>query len=176
MVVVEDLVRNTRAVDAANDLDVGAAIGFREVAGESAVERDGEQDLKEGGWDVVALEFDFVLVASLNGSGEDGVDGEEEEVVVTGGGIRGCCIGRGRIGCMLSEMGCGAHGLGIDGEVVLEPSLAKIVEPSLPSLATEEDVFVGGIDVPDIGLLDDSFGLPSEGYEVATDEGVGTRR
>ena len=96
MVVVEDLVRDARAVDAANDLDVGAAIGFREVAGESAVERDGEQDLKEGGWDVVALEFDFVLVASLNGSGEDGVDGEEEEVVVTGGGIRGRCIGRGR--------------------------------------------------------------------------------
>ena len=48
-------------------------------------------------------------------------------------------------------------------------------------IATEEDVFVGGIDVPDIGLLDDSFGLPSKGYEgddleVATDEGVGTRR
>ena len=52
--------------------------------------------LKEGGWDVVALEFDFVLVASLNGSGEDGIDGEEEEVMITGGGIRGCCIGRGR--------------------------------------------------------------------------------
>ncbi len=48
-------------------------------------------------------------------------------------------------------------------------------------IVTEEDVFVGGIDVPDIGLLDDSFGLPSKGYEgddleVATDEGVGTRR
>ena len=96
MVVVEDLVRDARAVDAANDLDVGAAIGFREVAGESAVERDGEQDLKEGGWDIVALEFDFVLVASLNGSGEDGVDGEKEEVVVTCGGIRGRCIGRRR--------------------------------------------------------------------------------
>jgi len=128
---------------------------------------------------------------------------------------------------MLSEMGCGAHGLGIDGEVVLEPSSAKIVPKSdggwkdgsgqfdrgrlrarcrrpesqqlvvrmgvklaLPGqlehfgwgiveglielvdsfvqvgiIATEEDVFVGGIDVPDIGLLDDSFGLPSEGYE-----------
>ena len=91
MVVVEDLIRDARAVDAANDLDVGAAIGFREVVRESAVERDGEQDLKEGGWDVVALEFDFVLVASLNGSGEDGVGGEEEEVVVTcgsgGGGV-----------------------------------------------------------------------------------------
>jgi hypothetical protein len=96
VVVVEDLVRDARAVDAANDLDVGAAIGFREVVRESAVERDGEQDLKEGGWDVVALEFDFVLVASLNGSGEDGVDGEKEEVVITCGSIRGRCIRRRR--------------------------------------------------------------------------------
>ncbi len=31
---------------------------------------------------------------------------------------------------MLSGMGCGAHGLGIDGEVVLESSLAKIVPKS----------------------------------------------
>ena len=48
-------------------------------------------------------------------------------------------------------------------------------------ITTEEDVFVSGIDVPDIGLLEDSFRLPSERYEgddleVATDEGVGTRR
>ena len=31
---------------------------------------------------------------------------------------------------MLSEVGCGAHELGIDGGVVLEPSLAKIVPKS----------------------------------------------
>ncbi len=31
---------------------------------------------------------------------------------------------------MLSVKGCGAHGLGIDGELVLEPSLAKIVPKS----------------------------------------------
>ena len=48
-------------------------------------------------------------------------------------------------------------------------------------IAAEEDVFVRGIDVLDVGLLDDSFGLPSKGYEgddleVTTDEGVGTRR
>ena len=42
-------------------------------------------------------------------------------------------------------------------------------------IATEEDVFVSGIDVPDIGLLEGSFRLPSKRYEgddleVATDE------
>ena len=89
MVVVEDLVGDAGAVDAADDLYVGAAIGFRKVAGESAVERDGEQDLKEGSWNVVALEFVLVLVATLDGGCEDGVDGEQEEVMVTGGGIRG---------------------------------------------------------------------------------------
>jgi len=31
-------------------------------------------------------------------------------------------------------------------------------------IATEEDVFVSGIDVPDIGLLEDSFRLPSKRY------------
>ena len=96
MIVVEDLVRDAGAVDATNDCDIGAAIGFRKVTGESAVERDGEQDLKEVSWNVVALEFDFVLVASLDGSGEDGVDGEKEEVVVTSGGIRGRYIRRRR--------------------------------------------------------------------------------
>ena len=89
VVVVEDLVGDAGAVDAADDLYVGAAIGFRKVAGESAIERDGEQDLKEGSWNVVALEFVLVLVATLDGGCEDGVDGEQEEVMVTGGGIRG---------------------------------------------------------------------------------------
>ena len=85
VVVVEDLVRDAGAEDAADDLDVGAYIGFRKVAGELAVERDGEQDLKEGSWNVVALEFDFVLVAALDGCCEDCVDGEQEEDMVTNG-------------------------------------------------------------------------------------------
>ena len=96
MVVVEDLVRDAGAVDAANDLDVGTAIGFGEVAGESAIEGDGEQDLKKGSWDVIALELDFVLVATLDRGCDDGVDGEQEEVMISGGGIRGRCFGRRR--------------------------------------------------------------------------------
>jgi hypothetical protein len=48
-------------------------------------------------------------------------------------------------------------------------------------VATKEDVFVGWIDVLNVGLLENCFRLPSERYEgddleVATDEGVGTGR
>jgi hypothetical protein len=48
-------------------------------------------------------------------------------------------------------------------------------------IAAKENIFVGGIDVLDIGLLEDCFRFPSERYdredlEVATDEGVGTGR
>ncbi len=48
-------------------------------------------------------------------------------------------------------------------------------------IATEKNVVVGGIDVLNVGLLEDCFGLPSKRYkgddlEVATDEGIGTRR
>jgi hypothetical protein len=42
------------------------------------------------------LEFDFVFVTPLDGGCEDGVDSEQEEVMVTGGGVRGCCVGRRR--------------------------------------------------------------------------------
>jgi hypothetical protein len=48
-------------------------------------------------------------------------------------------------------------------------------------VTTKEDIFVGWIDVLDIGLFENCFRLPSERYEgddleVATDEGVGTGR
>jgi hypothetical protein len=48
VVVVEDLVRDAGSVDAAKDLDVGAAVEFRKVVGESAIERNGEQTLEVG--------------------------------------------------------------------------------------------------------------------------------
>ncbi len=66
------------------------------VAGESTIEGNGEQTLEEGGWNVIALEFYFVFVAALDGGCEDGVDGEQEEMMVTSGGIRGCCVRRRR--------------------------------------------------------------------------------
>ena len=96
VVVVEDLVRDAGSVDAAEDLHVGTTVGCRKVAGESAIEGDREQTLEEGGWNVVALEFNFVFVATLDGGCEDGIDREQEEVMVTSGGICGCCVRRRR--------------------------------------------------------------------------------
>jgi hypothetical protein len=96
VVVVEDLVRDAGSVDAAEDLDVRTTVGCRKVTGESTVEGDGEQTLEEGGWNVVALEFYFVFVTPLDGGCEDGIDSEQEEVMVTSGSVRGCCVGRRR--------------------------------------------------------------------------------
>ena len=134
MIVVEDLVRDAGTVDATKDLDIGTAIGCGKVAGESSVERDGEQDLKEGSWNVVALELDFVLVASLDGSGEDGVDGEEEEVVITSGGIRGRCI-RGR-GSHFHGAEAGGHSL----EAVVREELELEEEEEAEERAARRDV------------------------------------
>ena len=60
--------------------------------------------------------------------------------------------------------------------------LAKLIDGfvQLGIIATKKDVFVGGVDVLNVGLLEDCFGLPSKRYEgddleVAADEGVGTR-
>ena len=64
----------------------------------------------------------------------------------------------------------------VDGLIELVDSFVRV-----GIIITEEDVFVSGIDVLYIGLLEDSFMLPSkrdegDDLEVATDEGVGTRR
>jgi len=47
MVIVKDFVRDASAVDAAEDLHVGATIGHREVSGEAAVVWDRERQLEE---------------------------------------------------------------------------------------------------------------------------------
>ena len=55
--------------------------------------------------------------------------------------------------------------------------LTKLVDGfvQLGIIATKKDVFVGGIDVLDIGLLEDCFGLPSKRYE-GDDLEVGCQR
>ena len=137
MVVVEDLVRDAGAIDAANDRDVGTAIGFTKVAGESAIERDSEQDLEEGSWDVVALQFDFVFVASLDGGCEDGVGGEQEEVKVTSGGIRGRCVRRRR-----RSHFHGAETSGHSLEAVVGEELELQEEEEAEERAARRDVFL----------------------------------
>ena len=87
----------------------------------------------------------------------------------------------------MSETGKSAVG-GPDGSNVgvtwsIVEGLTKLVDGfvQLGIIATKKDAFVGGIGVLNIGLLEDCFRLQSKRYEgddleVATDEGVGTRR
>ena len=48
----------------------------------------------------------------------------------------------------------------VEGLIELVDNLVRV-----GIIVTEEDVFVSGSDVPDIGLLEDSFRLPSKRYE-----------
>ena len=97
VVVVEDLVRDAGSVDGAEDLDVGTTVGCRKVAG------DGEQTLEEGGWIVVALEFYFVFVTTLDG---------------------GCCVRRRRSHFHGTE----ASGLSLEAVIGEELELQEVKE------------------------------------------------
>ena len=94
MVLVEDLVGNTSTVDAAEDLHVSVAIGLREVSGEAAIVRDGERQLEESCWNIITPHLEAVEVATMDSCSEDGIDSEQEEVVVTSGSVRCLSIGR----------------------------------------------------------------------------------
>ena len=94
MVIVEDLVRNTGAVDAAEDLHVSVTIGLREVSGEAAIVRDGERQLEESCWNIITPHLEAVEVATMDSCSEDGIDSKQEEVVaayavsvLAGGGV-----------------------------------------------------------------------------------------
>ena len=146
MVVVKDLVRDAGSIDTTKDLDVGTAIRRTNVRRETSVGMYRQLDLKEGSWNVVALEFDFFLVASLDGSGEDGVDGEEEEVVITSGGIRGRCI-RGR-GSHFHGAEAGGHSL----EAVVREELELEEEEEAEERGARRD---GALVDKDEGLVGD---------------------
>jgi hypothetical protein len=94
MIIVEELVRNAGAVDAAEDLNVGVTIGFRQVGREAAVVWDGERQLEESDRDIVTPHLEAVEVTAMDSFSEDGIDGEQEEVVVTNGGVRGLSVDR----------------------------------------------------------------------------------
>ena len=96
MVIVEDLVRNTGAVDAAEDLHVSVTIGLREVSGEAAIVWDGEWQLEESSWNIITPHLEAVEVATMDSCSEDGIDSEQEEwspvaayavSVLAGGGV-----------------------------------------------------------------------------------------
>jgi hypothetical protein len=78
MVFVEDLVGHSCSIDAALDFDVGVAVGFGKIRRKTTVIGGGQWSLKEGSRDVIATEMELLLVATLDSSGQDSIDGEEE--------------------------------------------------------------------------------------------------
>ena len=76
VVVVEDLIWDTGSVDASKNLDIDISVGFKKIS----IEGDRKLALKEGNWDIVVLELNFVLVNSLGGGFEECVDCEQEKV------------------------------------------------------------------------------------------------
>ena len=94
MFIVKDLVRDASAVDAAEDLHVGVTIGLREVSGEAAVVWERERQLQECSWNIKTPHLEAVEVATMDSCSENGIDGEQEEVVVFSGSVRGLGVGR----------------------------------------------------------------------------------
>jgi len=52
-----------------------------------------ELALKESAGDIVATELDEGQVSVLDGVGDDGVDGEKKEMVISSGGVGGRIVG-----------------------------------------------------------------------------------
>jgi len=94
MVIVKYLVRNASAIDAAEDLHVGVTIGLREVSGEAAIVWYGERQLEESSWDIITPHLEAVEVTTMDSCSKDGIDSEQEEVVVASGSVRGLSVGR----------------------------------------------------------------------------------
>ncbi len=115
MVEVEDAVGWLCSVDTAQEFDISCGIGSREVTGESPVERSwailgSELALEESAGDIVAAELDEGQVAVLDCVGDDGVDGKEEEMVISGGGVGGGIVD-GAGGVLFHGAETGSHAL-----------------------------------------------------------------
>ena len=52
----------------------------------------GQWSIKEGSRDAFASEIELLLVAILDSSGQNSIDGEEEEVVISGSSVGGLSI------------------------------------------------------------------------------------
>ena len=96
--------------------------------------------MKEGTGNVVATEFDEGQVSVHDGVGDDGVDGEEEEMVISSGGIGGGIAG--------SAGGILFHGAET-GSHALEGVIGKELE-----LQEQEESVVDSVGW-DVGLLDE---------------------
>jgi hypothetical protein len=144
VIFVEDTVRDADAIDVTVDLDI-CIVGLGEVS-RAAVVGDGQFALEEGSGDIVSLELELVAEATLDSGGEDGVEGEEEEVVIAGSGVGGLSIS-GRRGSFHSAE-AGGHSL--EAMVWEELELEEHEEPE------EDSVW------RDVGLVDEREGLVSD--------------
>ena len=146
VVFVKDTVRDAGAIDAAVDLDVCTIVGLGEVRRETTVVGDRQLALEEGSGDVVSLEFELVAESTLDSRGEDCVEGEEEEMVIS------CsCVGSlGISGRRSSFHGAKAGGHSLEAVVWEELELQEHEEP-------EEDCVWW-----DVGLVDEREGLVGE--------------
>ena len=124
---------------------VSVGIEVREVAGEAPVERSwailgSELALEESAGDIVAAELDEGQVAVLDCIGDDGVDGEEEEMVISSGGVGGG-IADGAGGVLFHGAETGSHTL--EGVIREELELEEQEESVVDSVGW------------DVGLLDE---------------------
>ena len=146
VIFVEDTVRDAGAIDAPVDLDICTIVGLGEVSREATVVGYGQLALEESSGDIVSLELELVAEATLDSGGEDGIEGEEEEVVIAGSGVGGLSIS-GRRGSFHSAE-AGGHSL--KAMVWEELELEEHEEPE------EDSVW------RDVGLVDEREGLVSD--------------
>ena len=105
VIFVKDTVRDAGVIDAAVDLDISTIVGLGEVRRETTVVGDWHFALDEGSRDIVSLELELVAESALDGGGEDCVESEEEEMVISCSGVGSLSISGGRSSFHSAEAG-----------------------------------------------------------------------
>ena len=144
VVEVDDAVGGLGSRDTAQEFDVSVAVGSREVTGEAPVERSweilgSELALEESAGDIISTELDEGQVSVLDDISDDRVNGEEEEMVISSGGVGdGIVDGAGGVLFHSAETGCHA----LEGVIREELELEEQEESVVDSLLDELECFV----------------------------------
>ncbi len=80
-----------------------SVVGFGEVSRETAIVGDGQFALEEDCRDIVSHELEVVAESAVDGGGENSVEGEEVEVVISCGGVGDLGVSGGRSSFHSSE-------------------------------------------------------------------------
>ena len=134
MVEVEDAVGGLGSIDTAQEFDVSVVVGSREATGEAPIERSwailgSELALEENAGDIITTELDEGQVSVLDGISDDGVNGEEEEMVISSGGVGGGMVdGAGGVLFHSAETDSHAHEGVIREELELEEQEESVVD------------------------------------------------